>query len=553
MTDRSTISVLSDAAWWRRTLLLIGGVTLARIVYLVFLCPYTLIEDEAHYWEWSRRLEWSYYTKGPGVAWTIAASTRLLGDAHEYAVRLPAALSAGLMTLLVAMIARDVYRSSRTAFFAASCVLLSPMFQSLGLMMTIDSPYAACWALAVWAAWKALGEGKPRAIAITGLALGVGVLYKYTILLAIPGLLLAAWFAPSRRPLRDFLPWLGLALILFVLGISPIIIWNAREGWPTIAHLLGHLGVKGGDMPVTQGGGKGFHYNPLWTLEFIGSQVGLVGPVLLLAASQAIAAWRGKGDADAAPGGERFLIVNSLPIIAFYLLVSFVAEPEGNWPLAGYLSLLPMAGSRAARGLAEWRAKVAAWKSLPEPRPKAGYFRKAPETPAQIAWSASLVVGLATAAAMPRLDLLAKLPGLNKVIPLHRFMGADRMAADVQRHLDALRVRTGQEPFVIATHYGRASQFAFYLKGHPTIYCSSSLMEDGRRTQYDYWADTDLRRQPELLGRPAVAIGGKQPSWEPIFETISPLGTLDGDGKKNRPAYEATGYKGFASRDGGTR
>jgi hypothetical protein len=88
-------SVLAGAAslatdpWWRRTLLLVLGVTLARVLYLVFLCPYTLIEDEAHYWEWSRRLEWSYYTKGPGVAWSIAAATRLLGD-HEFAVRLPA-------------------------------------------------------------------------------------------------------------------------------------------------------------------------------------------------------------------------------------------------------------------------------------------------------------------------------------------------------------------------------------------------------------------------------------------------------------------------------
>jgi undecaprenyl-diphosphatase len=32
--------------------------------------------DEAHYWEWSRRLDWSYYSKGPMVAYLIALSTR---------------------------------------------------------------------------------------------------------------------------------------------------------------------------------------------------------------------------------------------------------------------------------------------------------------------------------------------------------------------------------------------------------------------------------------------------------------------------------------------
>ena len=84
------------ASWarpWGATLGLVGLVTLLRSAYLVWFCPYTLVEDEAHYWEWSRRLDLSYYSKGPGIAWTIAASVRTFGDV-EWAVRLPAALGA---------------------------------------------------------------------------------------------------------------------------------------------------------------------------------------------------------------------------------------------------------------------------------------------------------------------------------------------------------------------------------------------------------------------------------------------------------------------------
>ncbi len=47
--------------------------------------------DEAHYWEWSRRLDWSYYSKGPLVAYLIALSTRF-GAHTEFWVRLPAVL-----------------------------------------------------------------------------------------------------------------------------------------------------------------------------------------------------------------------------------------------------------------------------------------------------------------------------------------------------------------------------------------------------------------------------------------------------------------------------
>ncbi|MFY7894973.1 MAG: hypothetical protein ACOVP8_01975, partial [Phycisphaerales bacterium] len=65
-----------------------GVIALLRLVYLAFFCPYTLIEDEAQYWVWSQMLDWSYYTKGPGVAWTIGLATSVLGDA-EWVVRLP--------------------------------------------------------------------------------------------------------------------------------------------------------------------------------------------------------------------------------------------------------------------------------------------------------------------------------------------------------------------------------------------------------------------------------------------------------------------------------
>ena len=51
-----------------------------------------LSPDEAHYWEWSRRLDWSYYSKGPFVAYLIALSTAI-GGATELFVRLPAVLS----------------------------------------------------------------------------------------------------------------------------------------------------------------------------------------------------------------------------------------------------------------------------------------------------------------------------------------------------------------------------------------------------------------------------------------------------------------------------
>ncbi len=113
------------AGTWRAVAALVLGVTLARVAYLIWACPYTLIEDEAHYWEWGRRLALSYYTKGPGVAWTIGGLSRVLGD-HEWVVRLAAALSAGVAAWMVALLGRGLTGDWRAGWFAAAQSAMIP-------------------------------------------------------------------------------------------------------------------------------------------------------------------------------------------------------------------------------------------------------------------------------------------------------------------------------------------------------------------------------------------------------------------------------------------
>jgi hypothetical protein len=208
-------------------------------------------------------------------------------------------------------------------------------------------------------------------------------------------------------------------------------------------------------------------------------------------------------------------------------------------------ALLPIAAARVASALDAKRTTPATDPAAPSTRP--GHA-----TPL-FAWRAAVVMGVATAIILPRLDLLAKLPLVGPLIPVHRFMGADRMAADVHMRLDSIRRRTGLEPFLVSSHYGRASQMAFYLPGHPTTYCTSDLIGPGRHTQYDYWADTDLRRQPGLLGRPALALGAEAASWDRCFAKVATVGPLDGDGKRGRAVHECEGFTGFGDRAGGDR
>jgi hypothetical protein len=71
-------------------------------------------------------------------------------------------------------------------------------------------------------------------------------------------------------------------------------------------------------------------------------------------------------------------------------------------------------------------------------------------------------------------------------------------------------------------------------------------MADGRLTPYDFWLSTDLRRvNDHLVGRPAIVVGLTAEDWAPLFDRLEEVGTLDGDGKKNRPAFKAYNFHGF--------
>src|SRR5438105_15810229 len=79
--------------------------------------PTTDLEaDEAHYWMWSERLAPAYFSKGPGVAFAIRASTALFG-ANEFGVRFFSPILAAGTSLMLFYFARKLF--SRMAGLAA--------------------------------------------------------------------------------------------------------------------------------------------------------------------------------------------------------------------------------------------------------------------------------------------------------------------------------------------------------------------------------------------------------------------------------------------------
>ncbi len=515
----------AERGWLRRAdgraaLLLVFGLAIVRIVYLFWLCPWDLVQDEAHYWEWSRRLSLSYYSKGPGVAWSIWLATAIFGDA-EWAIRLPAVIFHAIGALALGRLTIDLSGDERAGFAAAALFSLIPIYQLEGQLMTIDGPFVALWTLSALTGWRAFRRHEARQSpwglwALTGLLLGIGFLYKYTIVLLPPAFLA---YAVIRR---KQLPWdrrltLGaiLVVVTMVAAMSPVIIWNAHHDWPTYRHTLGHLGAPGGDVP-TQWNQP---FGGFSTIEFVASQIGVIGPpalILMIIATQ----WAVRRRREQ-PGHwphRLYLLVCGIPTIVFFLAVSLVSRVEANWPVAGYVTLIALA---AEMTLAR----------------NAGAGPGGTGRRVNAIWPWIVGFGIFTLTVVMFPNLYARIPVIGDLVPMYRIQGATQLAGRVEGAMKMLRQRTGKEPIVISASYGKASQLAYYLPGRPTVYGAGRYV--GRRgSQYDYFPDTDLS-DPALRGRPAVLVLKDPEDWQRRFE-LSGVQSLGGT-----PAiHVAEGYYG---------
>src|SRR4029077_6721715 len=136
--------------------------------------------DEAHYWMRSERLAPAYFSKGPGIAFAIRASTAVFG-ATEFGVRfLSPALAAGT-SLLLFYFARRLFGET-VALWTVIGLNVPPIFNLSAFLMTIDPLSIFFWTAAMFSFWLAC-ERSPQFSwywPATGLLIGLGFLSKYT-------------------------------------------------------------------------------------------------------------------------------------------------------------------------------------------------------------------------------------------------------------------------------------------------------------------------------------------------------------------------------------
>lgn len=437
----------SDKVWRRRTALLIAGLLLFRLAY-AWIVPLDLVHDEAYYWDWSRQLDWGYYSKPPMVAWLIAAGTSMAGST-AFAVRLPAVLLGTCSLVWLYLLGTALY-GRRAGFWAVCLAAATPGNVALGLLMTIDAPLLFCWSASLYLFWRLIQADCRRAgwLLAAVLVTGLGLLSKQTMFgfLILAGLFLLT-SREDRRELARPAFWLwAVGALLFLL---PVVWWNIQHGWITAQHTSEHFSGE----PV------GLLKRLIRCTEFVVSQFGLLSPVtgflalsVLAAALMSFLHLRRR---------ERYLVCFSGVPLAGVLVLSLLQRVEPNWPAAFYPAAILL-----LVGLASNQVELRVWPRLP-----ADALRRA------------VVVGAISAAITYAVPFGFGLQG-TRLDPAVRLRGWAVLGQEVAERFSRLP-RPASSFIVVTAGRAVASEVAFYTPGQPQVYLWNS--SDKVVSQYDLW------------------------------------------------------------------
>ena len=436
-------------------------------IYYILHGPLDLSPDEAHYWEWSRRLDLSYYSKGPLIAYLIYLGTLLFGST-VFGIRILAVVFSGLSSVCIFKLvnlmytnnAREQYNTpnhknssgySDIALLSALVFQAIPLFAAFGILFTIDSPFIFFWILSLYFFYMALTKQskiQEKPWALLGISIGCGLLTKYTMaFFPICGMLLLL-FSDKRHVLKTLMPYITCLISLAV--FSPVILWNMQHRWVTILHTVGQAHIA-----------DGITFSLRSLIEFLGSQIGVITPLFFCLMIYALFRLYFSDHRFQ----SKFLFFFSIPVIVFFTLKSCQGKVQANWAMFGYITGIIAAVKFSIQDHSKTRKIF-------------------------LAISVGLALVLTSISHYPSITGLPQ-----KLDPTARLMGWKALGQEVTS-LSGQMAKQGYLA-LFSDSYQIASELAFYVDGHPPAF---SINLGRRMDQYDLWPDindwaTKLRHQ----------------------------------------------------------
>jgi 4-amino-4-deoxy-L-arabinose transferase-like glycosyltransferase len=305
---------------------------------VLYLTPLELGPDEAQYWFWSQTPAWGYFSKPPMIAWVIGLTSGVCGP-EEHCVRLGAPIFHAGTTVVLFLIGRALYGAG-VGLMAAAAYATLPGVALSSLLITTDVPLLFFWSVALLATVHLLERRSVAWGVVWGLVMGLGLLSKYAMAYAVPGVTLAVvWLRENPRRFLDADWVLGVLIALALL--TPNVQWNVENGFATVRHTASNANWGAQNL---------FNIGKLG--EFLGGQIGLLGPVLAGLFAWGLArGWRAQGPASQTRAAA-LLLSFALPVLIVVTAQAFISRANANWAAVALIPICLLGAAWAqAKGL----------------------------------------------------------------------------------------------------------------------------------------------------------------------------------------------------------
>lgn len=334
--------------------LVIWLIIVGSIVRIIIAAFTGLGIGESYYFRGAKEIHLAYYDQPPLFFWTGYLSLKLFGTSN-LALRLPSILFfAGTCWMLFKITSR-LY-SPQAAFWSVLILNISLVFTiPVAVWFQPDAPLMFFWLVTCWLMIKIISLGdsnseKTQKIYLlwflAGLSLGLTFLSKYHALF-IP--LATGIFMLFNKKYRWWLahPAPYLAMVVFILIVSPVIFWNWKNDWVSFSFQ--------GSRAVGE-----FRLHPEWLLRSILGQIIWLAPwIFFPLITELVKLWR---SARGNPINSFLLVLSALPVM-FFTIVSLWSNSKYHfhWQAPGYLMLMVPLGASIARYIQTDRRKTLKW------------------------------------------------------------------------------------------------------------------------------------------------------------------------------------------------
>ena len=207
---------------------------LKLVIHLVSNSHFGFHRDELLYMAMSEHLDWGYREVPPFIAGISWFSYVFLGDS-VFAMRILPSIASALMVFITGLLVISMNGRKFSIIVACSAMVVSPSFLASGYLLQPVVFDQLFWAISAFLIVKHIQTRKTNYLYLLGVAVGIGMLTKYTMAFFIVALIGALLISPQRKLLLNK-AWIGALFIAFLIFL-PNLIWQITHELPVISHM----------------------------------------------------------------------------------------------------------------------------------------------------------------------------------------------------------------------------------------------------------------------------------------------------------------------------